>query len=473
MNFIIYDIVLLVLFAIFISVFLYTKKKNLKKEGVLFLYKTKWGIKLIDYVGNKYQKSLKFLSYISIGTGYCLMAGILYLIFQTVYVYLTTPISQVIRAPPLMPLIPYFPKLFGLESFFPPFYFTYFILALIIVATIHEFSHGIFARRYGVKIKSTGFAFLKYFPAVTGAFVEQDEKQMNRKTKFEQMSILSAGVFANILVTILFFLILILVFSTSFTSSGVIFADYAYSVVGVAGISSVNGFEINSPNFEDVLERMEEKKLNQITADGKTYVATKDFLEMQKENQGFVGLYNDAPAINAGLVGAIMEINRVSIKNKEMLSEELLKYSVGEKVLIKTTTGEEILEFELVLEKHPDIDSTWLGIGFMDRTNNKKISAKIYNAISSFKDPDVYYKPKCDFSVFIYDLVWWILIINLLVAFFNMLPLGFLDGGRFFYLTFLGITGSKKTSEKMFSVMTYFLLFLLFVLMAKWAISFL
>ena len=39
------------------------------------------------------------------------------------------------------------------------------------------------------------------------------------------------------------------------------------------------------------------------------------------------------------------------------------------------------------------------------------------------------------------------MIINLLVALFNMLPLGFLDGGRFFYLTFLGLTGSEKVAK--------------------------
>ncbi|MBA7656761.1 hypothetical protein ES703_64688 [subsurface metagenome] len=41
MNFIVYDIIFLILFAISVSIFLYTRKKNLKKEGLLFLYKTR------------------------------------------------------------------------------------------------------------------------------------------------------------------------------------------------------------------------------------------------------------------------------------------------------------------------------------------------------------------------------------------------------------------------------------------------
>ena len=61
---------------------------------------------------------------------------------QTLSIYILHPeITKIIKAPPIAPLIPYFPKLFGMESFFPPFYFTYFIVALAIVAVVHELSH--------------------------------------------------------------------------------------------------------------------------------------------------------------------------------------------------------------------------------------------------------------------------------------------------------------------------------------------
>jgi len=75
MNFIKYDIILLILFVLFVSLFLYRNRKNLKRDGLLFLYKTKWGIKLIDKTAKKFPKTLKNLSYVSIGVGYLLMAG--------------------------------------------------------------------------------------------------------------------------------------------------------------------------------------------------------------------------------------------------------------------------------------------------------------------------------------------------------------------------------------------------------------
>jgi len=473
-NFIIFDLVFLVLFIVFISIFLYVNKKNLGTEGGLILYRTRWGIKLINYVGGKYKKTLKALSYVSISLGYVLMVGILLLIFQTVYIYLTTPIARVIRAPPIMPLIPYFPKLFGVESFFPPFYFIYFIIAVGIVATVHEFSHGIFARRFKIKIKSTGFAFLKWFPALFGAFVEQDEKQMEKASKFKQMSILSAGVFANIIITLIFFLLLIGFFGLAFTPSGINFDSYSYSVVGISSIISVNNQLIFNYSRNEISGLLNEKELNQNQTKKERYVSTKEFFNGQEERGGKIILYHDAPAINNNLGGIIQEINGVLITNTKKLTEELNKYNPGDIIKIKSIKENGVSEDEIILARNLDSDKkeqAFLGIGFFDKSRDG-ILGKVYKIIAGFKEENVYYEPKYEFSVFIYDLLWWIIIINLLVALFNMLPLGFLDGGRFFYLTIFGITRSKKIAEKSFLGITYFLLFLLLVLMTKWIFIF-
>ena len=471
-NFIALDLILLVIFVIFASVFLYVKRKNLGTDGGLILYRTQWGVNLINYFGGKYKKTLKVLSYLSILTGYLLMIGILFLVGQTVYIYLTTSIASVIKAPPIMPLIPYFPKLFGLESFFPPFYFTYFILALIIVATVHEFAHGIFARRYNIRIKSTGFAFFKYFPALFGAFVEQDEKQMEKKKRFEQMSVLSAGVFANLIITLLFFLLLAGYFAAAFVPSGIMFDTYSYSAVEISAISMVNGVSLENPDYEKIIGLLNENGLTKIKVDGESFVATKKFLNSQKEKEGFIVLYDDAPAINAELGGVITHINDIRVNNIEKLGEELSKYSPGEEVEIKTLgdNGEETKK--IILEENPkNKNLVWIGIGFLER-EKKGVFGKIYSSLSFFKKEHVYYEPEYETSVFIYDLLWWIVLINLAVALFNMLPLGFLDGGRFFYLTILELTKSKKIAQRAFAGVTYFLLFLLFVLMSKWIFTF-
>ena len=172
MSFIVYDVSFLVIFLIFLSIFLYRGRKRVKKEGLLLLYKTTWGIRLINYFGNKYKKTLKALSYVSITLGYILMATMLYLFGKIIWIYaFHQDVVRAIKIPPIMPLIPYLPQAFKLD-FLPPFYFTYWIIILAIIAITHEFAHGIFAIREKVNIKTTGFGFFPFFlPIFLAAFV--------------------------------------------------------------------------------------------------------------------------------------------------------------------------------------------------------------------------------------------------------------------------------------------------------------
>jgi len=177
MGFLIYDLIFLAFFLIVFSILLYVRRKNLKREGLLYLYRTKWGIRLINYIGNKYKRTLKALSYVSVALGYLLMIGIFYLTYTIIKIYVFSPsIVRAIKVPPIMPLIPYLPQVFKLE-FLPPFYFTYWIVIIAIIAITHEMAHGIFMRRYNIKIKSTGFAFFPYFFPVFPAFLLWQNKQ--------------------------------------------------------------------------------------------------------------------------------------------------------------------------------------------------------------------------------------------------------------------------------------------------------
>jgi len=437
------------------------------------LYRTSWGIKLINSVGKKYKRLLNFLSYISISVGYLLMIGILYFVGKIIYLYVAYPqIVRAIKVPPIMPLIPYLPQVFKLD-FLPPFYFTYWIIILAIIAITHEFAHGIFAALYKVRIKRTGFGFFPFFlPIFLAAFVELDEEVMKKKKKFSQMAILSAGTFANLLTAILFFIIMWFFFSLAFAPTGVVFNDYAYSVVEIAGVSMVNSIAIENASYQKVLDLMNETGFSKIQADNRSYVATKEFLDTQGEIYNYTFLYHDSPAINVELEGVITEINGVKIISMETFQEELLKNSPGEKINLKTKVGEEIIEYELVLGENPrDENLPYLGVGFISQSRSGVIG-KLINLMSSFKASSVYYEPKFEAGWFIYHLLWWLVLISLSVALINMLPVGIFDGGRFFYLTILGITGNKKSAEKTFKFVTRLFLFLLLLIMVFWAMSF-
>lgn len=81
--------------------------------------------------------------------------------------------------------------------------FWYGIIAIGVMAVVHEFAHGIIASMEGVRIKSTGFGFLAILPL---AFVELDEEQMREKPPLARMRIAAAGAFANVSV---YFIIMI------------------------------------------------------------------------------------------------------------------------------------------------------------------------------------------------------------------------------------------------------------------------
>lgn len=469
MNFIKYDLILLILFVLLVSVFLYRKRSNLKKEGLLFLYKTSWGIKLIDNVAKRFPKTLKVLSHVSIGVGYFLMAGMLYLFGKLIYLYISFPtIVRQIKIPPITPLIPYLPRAFKLD-FLPPFYFIYWIIVLAIIAISHEFFHGIFMRRYKIHIKSTGFGFFPFFlPVFLAAFVEQDEKSMKKATKFQQKAVLAAGTFANIITAIISFALLILFFSSAFKASGIVFDDYAYSLVSLGAISSVNNLSVNNITYSELLDNLDEKKLTDIETNNGHYFLTKEFLEKQAANENYIFAYLDAPAINSGLKGAILEIDETKITNIEKLGEEINKHSPGEKISIKTSEG----DYELVLKEYPENKSkAWMGLIFESHKRGG-VFGRIINALTSFRDSHVYYEGKFAFAEFIYNFLWWLVLISFSVALVNMLPMGIFDGGRFFYLTIWQITKSEKKAKNIFKFMTYFLLFLVGILMLFWAFSF-
>ena len=167
-----------------------------------------------------------------------------------------------------------------------------------------------------------------------------------------------------------------------------------------------------------------------------------------------------------------MEINGIKVDSIEKLAEELSKYSPGTEITVKTKTEDGFELESIILEEHPEKSGTsWLGIGFVGPQKTGLVGG-IVQKLASFKEQGIFYEPKFDgMSIFIYNLLWWIILISLSVALMNMLPVGIFDGGRFFYLTILSITKSEKIAKKAFAYSTYFFLFILLLLMFFWMIS--
>jgi membrane-associated protease RseP (regulator of RpoE activity) len=459
MSFITYDIIFLVLFTLFVVIFLYKHKHNLKREGILYLYKTKVGIKFIEWTDKKYGKILKKLQYVIIASGYLLMFFGLWFIIKATYIYLTSPyMAQALKVPIITPLVPYITNLFNI-SFLPPFYFTYWIIIIAAIAIPHEFAHGIFARLNKIKILSTGFGFLGPFLA---AFVEQDDKQMQKSKKFSQLSVLAAGTFANVLMTIVFGLILLLFFVAAFSPAGVNFNTYTLDLVNASAITA-----ISSTYFDN-------STLLEVKANNTTYFADEQMVNYSlSNNASYMIVYDDSPALRAKLSGTIVEIDGKKITSYSDMNITFNTHKPGDNITITTINADSKNKTTYDITLAEKDGKAFLGIGFLaqERTG---FFAVFYNLLDKIKDPFIYYQSRLgELGIFIFNLFWWAVMISLSVALVNMLPLGIFDGGRFFFLTIWAITKRQKIAENAFKISTWFLLFLIFAMLIKWFMVFL
>ena len=457
MSFVVYDLSFFIIFSIIVAIILVLHRKRIKREGVFLLYRTSWGIKLIYYIAGKNKKFLNAFEWIVIVSGYILMIAGIYSFGQFIYIFLSNPeFVKLIKIPPIAPLIPYLPQLFKAD-YLPFFYFTYWIIVLAITAVVHEFFHGIFAKARDIKIKSTGFAFVGPF---FGAFVEPDENKIKRMAKKPQIAFLSAGSFSNLLLGIIFFFVLMGFFFLTYTPSGVLFKDYSKSVINVSEITILNESLWN---------------FTKIGYNGKNYYISSEAI---KENYSLIYAYDDSPAFRVGLLGAIVEIDGKSIRTNSDLSNAIGSYKPEDKIKIKTEQNNQISDYSIVLGNNPFNETrAYLGISQINMeviNAQSSLFGKIKNKLVFFKDPNTYYKPKMfeELTIFSYNLIWWIVLVNFGVALFNMLPLGVADGGRVFYLTMLGIFRSEKIAKYLYKFMTYLILLSFIAITIFWFFNF-
>ncbi len=242
-----YDLIFLLLFyLLLLIIFKIFRNKFEVQSKVFVLCKTKLGLNLMNNIAKKIPKTLKFIGTLSIIIGFIGMVFTVGIIFNGTYTLLTKP-----NAPPqLAPVIPGV-NIDGL----PNLSFWHWIISIFIVAVIHEFSHGVYARLSKVRIKSSGFAFLG---PILAAFVEPDEKQMNKIKTKDQLKILSAGPFSNIFLAIVVILFMILVISPV--------NNYLFEVKGINLASLNQSFPIASSGikFNDTIIEINNVKLNDI-----------------------------------------------------------------------------------------------------------------------------------------------------------------------------------------------------------------
>jgi len=293
--------------------FLYSKRKKIVIQKILFpflyfsMYKTKLGLKSMDNMAKKHPKFLRYLAYVGIAIGFLGMAAMSVMLVNNFYNLITKPAA----VSGVGVVLPFQVK----GAFYVPFF--YWIISIFLLALVHEFSHGVIARLYKIKIKSSGLAFLNIFvPVIPAAFVEPDEKELRKRPKIQQLSIFAAGPFSNIIFA---FVVLAIM--------GLVMAPISNAVFDYNGIL-VTGFTPGNETF---------------------------------------------PAENAGITEneLIIGVDNVPISTVENFTEIMQTKTPGESIVITTN----VTDYNITLTESPDNKSMgYLGIYL---TQNQEIKENI------------------------------------------------------------------------------------------------
>ena len=268
------------------------------------MYRTKLGLDKMDKWSKKYPKTYLYLAYLCIFIGIVGMVFVFPLMFWQLGFIIDNELST--GGGLVLPI----QTENGLDSAVPVFYvpFWYWIIALFILATVHEFAHGVIAERFNIKIKSSGFAFFGIIaPILPAAFVEPDEKQLAKKPWWQQVAVMGAGSTSNFIFGILFFLVWIFAAGPLIDSTMQV-GEISFN--GVMNESSLKNYDLSSGvlvSFNgvdtptEILEEIDNLSIN------KTY-------EIGILDDGIMTMYNittfENPTFpNRGMIG----INNVKI----------------------------------------------------------------------------------------------------------------------------------------------------------------
>ncbi|MFH1456262.1 MAG: site-2 protease family protein [archaeon] len=217
------------------------------------MYKAKWGLKLMDKYAKLWPNLSKLFAFIGVIVGFGGMLFVFCFLIIETWKFIITPGAEAA----LKLIIPTV-QIPGL----PPLSFWHWIISIFLVAVVHEFSHGVVARLYRVKIRSSGFAFLG---PLLAAFVEPDEKGIQQLKKRKQLAIFAAGPFSNIVMAGIFLFLLFYVTTplqgTMLDVNGIqvneLMENYSLIETGIETpfvLYKMNGLPIyEENNFEDVI----------------------------------------------------------------------------------------------------------------------------------------------------------------------------------------------------------------------------
>ena len=202
-----YEIAFLVVVAYAAGVYVLYRAGRIGPEraisllGPALMIKTKKGLAALDRWG-RFKRFWTRAADVGIALAAIAMAAIVILLLVDAVIStrispsMAPPVTEALGLPGINPIIP----------------IGYGILALVVGVVLHELAHGVVARSQGIGVKSIG---VLWCVIPVGAFVEQDDVEMQAASRRSRDRVAAAGVLANFVLTVVFFVALSLLVSGS------------------------------------------------------------------------------------------------------------------------------------------------------------------------------------------------------------------------------------------------------------------
>ncbi|MBU1202157.1 MAG: site-2 protease family protein [Nanoarchaeota archaeon] len=286
--------------------------------------------------------------------------------------------------------------------------FWYGIIALFVVVLIHEFSHGILCRVHKIKVKSSGVGMMAILPL---AFVEPDEESLKKSSFKAKNSMFAAGPFSNILTGILVILIL------TFILLPVTFS-MAEPIEGGVRVFALEGTPASQAGIGT-----RGSIIIPVDVLNKYPVSAKDS-EFLEENSG----------------KTITSLNGVPINSTKDFITQLENVTAGDTVIL--ANDKESFAINTINKSgKPYMGVNIVGLKIKEASNNY-----LFN-----------------FFKILLELFIWIYTLSLGLGLANLLPLGITDGGRMIHITLEKWFGEKKAIQ-IFSRVTVLFFVIILVL---------
>lgn len=298
------EIISALMFFVIVGILVYRDRKKIQYDHGIIIKKWTKGKEVIDEFVNKHYKLVMWIgnfaavagTIISI-VGFSLLLKMT-LSFEQMFGIILPSVSTVTYPEPVVSV---------------PFW--YWLIGIFVIMTSHEFMHAVFARLEKVNIKS--FGVILFFVLPIGAFVDPNQKQIDKLKMLSKLRIYAAGSFGNLVMAVAIFLVSMLtasIFSAMITDGGI----------------------------------------------------------------GFRQTIAGTPAETVGLSGVIYKINDTAVKNDKDFEAFMNSTAVGDAVVVKTSTGSFDIK---TIPRPDDSTRPFIGIQNITRVYEYKFGGYVPNYV--------------------------------------------------------------------------------------------